>query len=112
MDDPDAPDGTWAHWLLVDVPAATTSLAANADATGLPSGTRRGVTSGDQTGYEGPWPPSGQVHTYRITVYALNAATLSIDLSRTWTRAQFSAAFASAILGSGTLACTVTGPAG
>jgi phosphatidylethanolamine-binding protein (PEBP) family uncharacterized protein len=51
-------------------------------------------------GYEGPNPPAGD-HTYVIAVYALSSATLSIDLGRTWTRAQFQSAFAGSILASG-----------
>ena len=102
MDDPDAlpiAGEVWAHWLVVDLPASSTTVAEGASL-GAPA--RQGRTGGGRTGYEGPDPPSGD-HTYVLTVYALSAPSLTINLNRTWTRAQFQSAFATTILASGTL---------
>jgi Raf kinase inhibitor-like YbhB/YbcL family protein len=75
-DDPDAPVGTWVHWVLYDVPADTTELAKGVptDAT-LRSGAKQGVNDFRKTGYGGPCPPPGKPHRYVFTVYALDAPT-------------------------------------
>ena len=72
-DDPDAPMGTWVHWVLFNLPADTTELAENipTDET-LPNGARQGVTDFGRTGYGGPCPPSG-THRYFFKIYALDA---------------------------------------
>jgi Raf kinase inhibitor-like YbhB/YbcL family protein len=57
------------HWLLYDLPAATTMLAAGAD---LPAGAEEGVTSFGPVGYGGPCPPPGPAHEYVFTLYALD----------------------------------------
>jgi Raf kinase inhibitor-like YbhB/YbcL family protein len=67
MDDPDAPSGTWDHWIAYDIepleaiPRAVTSL-------GTP-----GTNSWNRTGYGGPCPPGG-MHRYVFTVYALDTS--------------------------------------
>lgn len=67
MDDPDAPAGTWVHWVLFDIPAQTTQLAENTPATvGI-----QGNSSWDRTGYGGPCPPGGE-HRYFFKLYALD----------------------------------------
>ena len=72
-DDPDAPRGTWVHWVLFNLPASTTSLS-----TGLvPSGARQGTTDFGRPGYGGPCPPRGPAHRYVFTLYALD---LELDL--------------------------------
>lgn len=74
-DDPDAPMGTFVHWVLYDLPADVTELPENvpAEAT-LPSGARQGTSDFGRTGYGGPCPPSG-THRYFFKLYALDAAT-------------------------------------
>jgi Raf kinase inhibitor-like YbhB/YbcL family protein len=71
-DDPDAPAGTWVHWVLYNLPAKTRALLetvpANAD---LPDGSRQGKNSGGRLGYSGPCPPSG-THRYFFNLYALD----------------------------------------
>ncbi len=69
FDDPDAPGGTWVHWLLFNLPADTRALAEN---TAPPDGTRIGKNSWGRTDYGGPCPPSG-THRYFFKLYALDA---------------------------------------
>jgi Raf kinase inhibitor-like YbhB/YbcL family protein len=70
VDDPDAPSGTFTHWVVLDLPSATSKLAGDA----LPSGAVQGMNSGGRVGWYPPCPPSG-IHRYRFTVYALSKAT-------------------------------------
>jgi len=72
MDDPDAPMGTWVHWVIYNIPATARGLAegvpTNAD---LPDGSRQGRNSWRRIGYGGPCPPSG-THRYFFKLYALD----------------------------------------
>lgn len=68
VDDPDAPGGTWVHWILFNIPGNLTQLAAG---TTLPPGTVSGLNSWGTTGYRGPCPPSG-THHYVFKFYALD----------------------------------------
>jgi Raf kinase inhibitor-like YbhB/YbcL family protein len=67
VEDPDAPDGTFTHWLVTGIPSTTTSIAAGA---GLPAGAAAAKNGKGDTGYTGPCPPSGR-HRYVFHVYAL-----------------------------------------
>ena len=69
VDDPDAPLGTWDHWVEFDIPAGTGSYQISSDAS--PIGVT-GVNSWNLEGYMGPCPPPGEEHTYHFTVYALD----------------------------------------
>ena len=70
MDDPDAPAGTWVHWVAWNLPG--TALPAGVAKTAeLADGTRQGKNSWPKVGYGGPCPPSGQ-HHYSFRVYALD----------------------------------------
>jgi Raf kinase inhibitor-like YbhB/YbcL family protein len=82
MDDPDAPVGTWIHWVLYDLPAETRMLpeAVSSDAE-LPNGSRHGKNSWRRTDYGGPCPPSG-VHRYFFKLYALDVG-LDLDAGAT-----------------------------
>ena len=73
-DDPDAPVGTWVHWVLYNLPAETRGLpeAVPPDAD-LPDGSRHGRNSWRRLGYGGPCPPSG-THRYFFKLYALDTA--------------------------------------
>lgn len=73
MDDPDAPMGTWVHWILYNIPTSDTGLAAHFPMDSvLADGTKQGFTSFRTTGYGGPCPPDG-VHRYFFKLYALDA---------------------------------------
>ena len=78
MDDPDAPNGTWVHWVLFNIPENVNHLAL---ATALPNGAISGKNSWDQTGYGGPCPPQG-THRYFFKLYALDTR-LTINSSVT-----------------------------
>src|SRR4051812_11738258 len=72
-DDPDAPRGTWTHWVLFDLPPDTTELPEQAPAQGeLASGARQGKNDFGEVGYGGPWPPPGKPHRYFFKLYALD----------------------------------------
>lgn len=77
-DDPDAPAGTWVHWVAWNIPAASKGLNEGvAPAAKLPDGTVQGITDFRKPGFGGPCPPSG-THRYYFKLYALDA-TLTID---------------------------------
>ncbi|HET7565492.1 MAG TPA: YbhB/YbcL family Raf kinase inhibitor-like protein [Gemmatimonadaceae bacterium] len=76
VDDPDAPDPahpqmTWVHWVLYNIPPATTLLVKGAAAGALPPGTKEGKNDWKRTGYGGPCPPVGR-HRYFFKLYALD----------------------------------------
>lgn len=73
-DDPDAPAGTWVHWVLFNVPADARQLCE-----GMPreerlaDGSRQGRNSWGRVGYNGPSPPRGKPHRYLFKLHALDA---------------------------------------
>jgi Raf kinase inhibitor-like YbhB/YbcL family protein len=76
VDDPDAPGGTWVHWVVYNLPADASGLAegasqANAKGYNLPAGGVQGGTSFNRADYGGPCPPSGE-HRYFFKLYALD----------------------------------------
>ena len=74
-EDPDAPSGTFTHWVLFRVPAAATSLSENVSKTAtLSDGSAQGKNSFGNIGYNGPCPPSGKPHHYIFKIYALDMA--------------------------------------
>ncbi|MEN6385583.1 MAG: YbhB/YbcL family Raf kinase inhibitor-like protein [Phycisphaerales bacterium] len=82
-EDPDAPMGTWTHWLMWNVPGNKTELEENIPKVGkLPDGVCQGINSGKKVGYTGPCPPDG-THRYYFNVYALDSMlSLSGDVSK------------------------------
>lgn len=89
VDDPDAPDPaapqrTWVHWVLYNIPATTDELPEGVEAAQLPAGTREGRNDWKRTGYGGPCPPIGR-HRYFHKLYALD--TVLPDLGQA-TKAQ------------------------
>lgn len=72
-DDPDAPAGTWAHWVLFNLPAEAAALEQDiAKAATLPNGARQGRNDFKRLGYGGPCPPRGRAHRYFFRLYALD----------------------------------------
>ncbi|HVZ16118.1 MAG TPA: YbhB/YbcL family Raf kinase inhibitor-like protein [Terriglobales bacterium] len=73
-DDPDAPAGTWTHWLMWNIPPSTHELhegiSKNAQ---LPDGARQGQNDFKKIGYNGPCPPPGKPHRYYFKLFALDA---------------------------------------
>jgi Raf kinase inhibitor-like YbhB/YbcL family protein len=78
-DDPDAPAGTWDHWVIWNIPGGSVGLAEGID-TGatLPDGARQGKNSWGTVGYRGPCPPRGKPHRYFFKLFALDA---TLDLA-------------------------------
>ncbi len=75
MDDPDAPAGTWVHWVLYDVPADARELPEGVPKQEqLSSGARQGRNDFGKIGYGGPCPPPGKPHRYFFKLYALDTA--------------------------------------
>jgi hypothetical protein len=75
-DDPDAPVGTWVHWVLYDLPPTTTELAENVERSQyLPGGAKQGLNDFQRLGYGGPCPPPGKPHRYYFKIYALDLVT-------------------------------------
>lgn len=72
-DDPDAPGGSFCHWVIYNIPANTVNFPeAFPSFNSLPNGTKQGVNDFGGIGYRGPAPPSG-VHRYCFKLYALSA---------------------------------------
>jgi hypothetical protein len=72
-DDPDAPMGTWVHWVVYDLPPATAGLAEGVPKSPeLANGAKQGVNDFKRTGYDGPAPPPGNPHRYFFKLYALD----------------------------------------
>jgi Raf kinase inhibitor-like YbhB/YbcL family protein len=71
-DDPDAPVGTWVHWVYYNIPPDTQALEENIEPTENPSaGGIQGINDFRKNGYGGPCPPSG-THRYFFKLYALD----------------------------------------
>jgi len=97
VDDPDAPDPaaprmTWVHWVLYNLPAATTELPE--DLRMLPPGTLPGLNDWQKTGYGGPCPPIGN-HRYFHKLYALDTVLPDLKLP---TKAQLESAMRGHVL--------------
>lgn len=74
MEDPDAPMGTFIHWVIYNLPPTETGLGENiAKSPNLANGARQGTNSFRQSGYAGPKPPPGKPHHYYFKVYALDS---------------------------------------
>ncbi len=72
-DDPDAPVGTWTHWVLFDLRGQTASLSEGmAKVDEVPGGGRQGRNDFRKIGYGGPCPPPGKPHRYFFKLYALD----------------------------------------
>jgi len=83
-DDPDAPGGTWVHWVIFNIPETARELPeAVPTQSQLSGGALQGSSDFGRTGYGGPCPPSGNAHHYQFTLYALDRMlTLSAGISK------------------------------
>ena len=88
VDDPDAPMGTWVHWVAWNIPPDARSLDEGVPKKdSLPNGMKQGTTDFRSIGYGGPCPPSG-THRYFFKLYALDTglnlppSTTKKDLER------------------------------
>jgi len=103
VDDPDAPGGTFTHWLLWDVPASTEAIPEDVprgESVGGLNGARQGTNDADVVGYSGPCPPAGDgPHRYRFRLHALGEP---LDLDAGADRAAFDEAL-SAVARSGSV---------
>jgi Raf kinase inhibitor-like YbhB/YbcL family protein len=97
MLDPDAPGGTFAHWLVYRLPAGIASLPA------VPANAAEGVNDFGRRGYGGPCPPRGATHHYHFVVLALDTR---LDLAPGATRPDLEARISGHVLGRGELVAT------
>lgn len=96
VDDPDAPGGTWVHWIAWDIPGDATSLREHLNPVDAPP--TQGLNSFGKRGYGGPCPPTGHgFHRYFFRLYALDAP---LGLGPATKRAALDAAMHGHVLGS------------
>ena len=96
-DDPDAPRGTWVHWVLFNLPADTAKLKeAVPPEKSLANGAKQGTNDFRKIGYGGPAPPPGKPHRYFFKLYALDGM---LNLQEGATKQQLEAAMKGHILG-------------
>ena len=101
-DDPDAPGGTWVHWVAYGITPDTGELA-EGYATSLPGGARHGTNDFGKRAYGGPCPPSGSAHRYFFKVYAVDR---EVGLKAGATKADLLVEMEGKILASGQLVGT------
>jgi Raf kinase inhibitor-like YbhB/YbcL family protein len=77
--DPDAPNGTWTHWALYNIPPDRTQLEEGYPTDAEANGTRQAVNDFGNTGYGGPAPPPGHgIHHYHFRILALSEPSLDL----------------------------------
>lgn len=101
MDDPDAPMGTWVHWVLYNIPKDKKGLIEGVPRSEvLEDGSMHGRTDSRKTGYGGPCPPRGPAHRYYFKLYALDK---SLNLPPNASKQEVEAAMEGHVLGKGEL---------
>jgi len=99
-DDPDAPSGTWVHWVLYNLPADNIGLVENLPPTeSLKAGGFQGKNDFGKIGYGGPCPPSG-THRYFFKIFALDG---ELPLKAGATKAEVEKAMAGHVVAQGQL---------
>lgn len=99
-EDPDAPAGTWTHWVIFNLPANIRELPEDVPKQRmLKNGAKQGLNDFGRIGYGGPCPPGG-THRYYFGLYALNA---KIDLEAGATKEQLLKAMEGHVLAEGQL---------
>ncbi|HEV2084142.1 MAG TPA: YbhB/YbcL family Raf kinase inhibitor-like protein [Gemmatimonadales bacterium] len=100
-EDPDAPRGTWIHWVLFNLPSDAVELTkAVPTLPELPSGARHGRNTAGDLAYAGPCPPVGKPHRYFFRLYALD---ISLNLAAGASKAELEQAMDQHIVAQGTL---------
>ena len=95
-DDPDAPAGTWTHWIAWNIPASAHELKEGvAKELQFSDGMRQGQNDFRKIGYNGPCPPPGKPHRYYFKLFALDA---NLDLKSGSTRKELESAMKSHLL--------------
>ncbi|HEY0054764.1 MAG TPA: YbhB/YbcL family Raf kinase inhibitor-like protein [Pedobacter sp.] len=93
MDDPDAPMGTWVHWVIYNIPDTVNTLRENYSINEIKA--VDGVNSWNQQGYKGPCPPNG-IHRYKLKLYTLDTM---LDRTQDMTKTKLLDAMKGHILG-------------
>jgi Raf kinase inhibitor-like YbhB/YbcL family protein len=98
-DDPDAPSGTWVHWVIYDLSSTTRELpeAISANEEVL-NGAKQGRNDFSRIGYGGPCPPKGNPHRYYFKLYALDSV---LNLKAGATKADLENAMKGHVVGEG-----------
>lgn len=100
-EDPDAPRGTFPHWVIFNLPAESRELAAGVPTEPtLPNGAVQGANDFGRIGYSGPAPPAGKPHRYFFKLYALDTA---LGLAAGASRDDLKAALSGRVLAEGQL---------
>jgi len=100
-EDPDAPGGTWFHWILFNLPPGTTSLKEGLEKKPtLPDGSGQGTNDFGKVGYNGPAPPKGAEHHYHYKIFALDN---KLNLKPGCDKKQFYEALSGHVVGRGKL---------
>ncbi|MCW3999571.1 MAG: YbhB/YbcL family Raf kinase inhibitor-like protein [Candidatus Bathyarchaeota archaeon] len=94
LDDPDAPSGTFDHWVVWNIPPSATEIGEDT----IPG--TEGLNSDGENCYTGPCPPRGKPHRYFFTAYALN---VMLDLDAKCTKLDLETAMEGHILARGKL---------
>lgn len=86
-DDPDAPMGTFVHWVVYNIPSCVNSLPEGfgqnmEKPSGEMEGTCQGLNNRGKSGYTGPCPPPGPAHHYHFKLYALDTTITGEDLDK------------------------------
>lgn len=72
-DDPDAPGGSWVHWVIYGIPAGTAELPESVPKTDVAGNAKQGMNDFGKVGYGGPMPPCGHgMHHYHFRLFALD----------------------------------------
>ena len=101
MDDPDAPGGTWVHWVVYDIKPTAKGISADLQKANEVAGLcKQGINDFKKPGYGGPCPPPGPAHNYKFKLYALS---VDIPLKGGATKADLEAAIKGKILAQSTL---------
>jgi phospholipid-binding protein, PBP family len=78
MDDPDAPIGTFTHWIVYDIPSNASELKENFPKKSVVGNIKQGQNDFGKIGYSGPCPPRGKPHRYFFKVFALDVESLGL----------------------------------